>query len=251
MAKLALSTANKDKAAIKRVFKGQQDAFRHIIERYQPVVYTVALAQTGHVVLADKAVTAAFKEGYERLVSLTDASRLGHWLCALARKEGELLTNSRTPDRLKPRDRDPSAVNVDLAWLQNELVDPLFEELGPFKVQERIGLLLFTLCGATPRTISNLLKIDLKEAREDLDRTRENVEKALLKEFETYRSFTGRKIKESRLEVLRAGFRAAWAAKDYKTIIGIANKLPEETLQEDEKLLTLYDLALTRTEDGL
>ena len=75
--------------------------------------------------------------------------------------------------------------------------------------------------------------------------------KALLKEFDAYKSFSGRKIKESRLEVLRAGFRDAWAAKDYKTIIGIANKLPEETLQEDEKLLTLYDLALTRTEDGI
>lgn len=83
---------------------------------------------------------------------------------------------------------------------------------------------------------------------QDLEKKRE---KALLKEFETYKAFTGRKIKESRLEVLRAGFRAAWAAKDYQTIIGIANKLPEETLQEDEKLLTLYDLALTRTEDGL
>ena len=83
---------------------------------------------------------------------------------------------------------------------------------------------------------------------QDLEKKRE---KALLKEFEAYRSFTGRKIKESRLEVLRAGFRAAWAAKDYQTIISIANKLPEETLQEDEKLLTLYDLALTRTEDGL
>lgn len=83
---------------------------------------------------------------------------------------------------------------------------------------------------------------------QDLEKKRE---KALLKEFETYKAFTGRKIKESRLEVLRAGFRAAWAAKDYQTIIGIANKLPETTLQEDEKLLTLYDLALTRTEDGL
>lgn len=83
---------------------------------------------------------------------------------------------------------------------------------------------------------------------QDLEKKRE---KALLKEFETYKAFTGRKIKESRLEVLRAGFRAAWAAKDYQTIIGIANKLPEETLQEDEKLLTLYDLALTRTEDGI
>jgi hypothetical protein len=83
---------------------------------------------------------------------------------------------------------------------------------------------------------------------QDLEKKRE---KALLKEFETYKAFTGRKIKESRLEVLRAGFRAAWAAKDYQTIISIANKLPEETLQEDEKLLTLYDLALTRTEDGI
>lgn len=82
---------------------------------------------------------------------------------------------------------------------------------------------------------------------QDLEKKRE---KALLKEFDAYRSFIGRKIKESRLEVLRAGFRAAWAAKEYQTIINIANKLPEETLQEDEKLLTLYDLALTRTEDG-
>jgi len=82
---------------------------------------------------------------------------------------------------------------------------------------------------------------------QDLEKKRE---RALLKEFETYKAFAGRKIKESRLEVLRAGFSAAWAAKDYATILGIAHKLPEETLQEDERLLTLYDMALTRTEDG-
>jgi DNA modification methylase len=81
---------------------------------------------------------------------------------------------------------------------------------------------------------------------QDLEKKRE---KALLKEFETYKAFTGRKIKESRLEVLRAGFRAAWAAKDYATILAIAHKLPDETLQEDEKLLTLYDMALTRMEE--
>ncbi len=105
---------------------------------------------------------------------------------------------------------------------------------------------------------------------QDLEKKRE---KTLLKEFETYKVFTGRKIKESRLEVLRTGFRSAshtsslsprslprlevlrtgfrsaWANKDYTTIISVANKLPEETLQEDEKLLTLYDLALTRSEE--
>ncbi len=82
---------------------------------------------------------------------------------------------------------------------------------------------------------------------QDLEKKRE---KALLKEFETYKAFTGRKIKESRLEVLRAGFRAAWAAKDYATILRVADKLPEATLQEDEKLLTLYDMALTRSEEN-
>jgi DNA modification methylase len=82
---------------------------------------------------------------------------------------------------------------------------------------------------------------------QDLEKKRE---RTLLKEFDAYKSFSGRKIRESRLEVLRAGFRAAWAGKDYATIISVASKLPEETLQEDEKLLTLYDLALTRTEAG-
>ncbi|WP_300335410.1 DNA modification methylase [Accumulibacter sp.] len=81
---------------------------------------------------------------------------------------------------------------------------------------------------------------------QDLEKKRE---KTLLKEFETYKAFTGRKLKESRLEVLRAGFRAAWANKDYTTIISVANKLPEETLQEDEKLLLWYDQALTRSEE--
>lgn len=79
----------------------------------------------------------------------------------------------------------------------------------------------------------------------DLEQKRE---RALLKEFENYKSAPGRKLREFRLEVLRAGFKTAWGAKDYKTIIGIAQKIPEEALQEDEKLLLWYDQALTRME---
>ncbi|KAA2211337.1 DNA methyltransferase [Teichococcus oryzae] len=81
----------------------------------------------------------------------------------------------------------------------------------------------------------------------DLEQKRE---KALLKEFEAYRAAAGRRLREFRLEVLRTGFKAAWSAKDYKTIIGVAQKIPEEALQEDEKLLLWYDQALTRAEVG-
>jgi predicted RNA methylase len=79
----------------------------------------------------------------------------------------------------------------------------------------------------------------------DLEQKRE---RSLLKEFEGYKSAPGRRLKEFRLEVLRTGFKTAWAAKDYKTIIGLAQKIPEEVLQEDEKLLLWYDQALTRME---
>jgi len=75
-------------------------------------------------------------------------------------------------------------------------------------------------------------------------------EKALLKEFDLYMASTGRRLKEFRLEVLRAGFKAAWGQKDYQTIIKVAQKIPEEALQEDEKLLLWYDQALTRAESG-
>lgn len=82
---------------------------------------------------------------------------------------------------------------------------------------------------------------------QDLEKKRE---KSLLKEFDEYIGATGRKLKEFRLEALRAGFKAAWSQKDYKTIIKVAQKIPEEALQEDEKLLLWYDQALTRTEAG-
>jgi 16S rRNA G966 N2-methylase RsmD len=80
---------------------------------------------------------------------------------------------------------------------------------------------------------------------QDLEKKRE---KALLKEFETYAAATGRKLKEFRLEVLRAGFKTAWASRDYQTIIKVAHKIPEEALQEDEKLLLWYDQAVTRAD---
>lgn len=82
---------------------------------------------------------------------------------------------------------------------------------------------------------------------QDLEKKRE---KALLKEFEQYQQHSGRKLKEFRLEVLRAGFKDAWSKKDYQTIISVAKKIPDEALQEDEKLLLWYDQALTRTEAG-
>ncbi|NMW20446.1 MAG: DNA methylase [Chlorobiaceae bacterium] len=76
----------------------------------------------------------------------------------------------------------------------------------------------------------------------DLEKLRE---KALLKEFSEYRQFP-KKLKVFRLEAVRAGFKKSWQDRDYATIITVAEKIPNNVLEEDPKLLMWYDQAITR-----
>ncbi|MDP2645953.1 MAG: DNA methyltransferase [Desulfobacterales bacterium] len=79
----------------------------------------------------------------------------------------------------------------------------------------------------------------------DLEKLRE---RSLLKEFHEYLESQQKRLKVFRLEAVRAGFKKAWQEKDYTTIIEVAQKIKEEVLQEDPKLLMFYDQALTRAD---
>lgn len=78
----------------------------------------------------------------------------------------------------------------------------------------------------------------------DLEKLRE---RALLREFDEYCDNKQKHLKVFRLEAVRAGFKKAWHERDYAPIIAVAQKIPEDVLQEDPKLLMWYDQALTRT----
>lgn len=68
--------------------------------------------------------------------------------------------------------------------------------------------------------------------------------KRLLKEFDVY--VEAKKIKDARLEALRAGFKECYKNKDFATIINVGDKIPEELLTTDEVLLQYYDIASSR-----
>ncbi|MBQ3728888.1 MAG: DNA methylase, partial [Spirochaetales bacterium] len=76
----------------------------------------------------------------------------------------------------------------------------------------------------------------------DLEKIRE---KALLKEFSIYESSKG-KIKEFRIEAIRAGFKKAWQDKNYALIKNICERMPSAVVEEDEKLLMWYSNSLSR-----
>ena len=46
--------------------------------------------------------------------------------------------------------------------------------------------------------------------------------------------------------VWREGFKKAWQERDYAVIVAVADKIPNNVLEEDPKLLMWYDHAVTR-----
>ena len=54
------------------------------------------------------------------------------------------------------------------------------------------------------------------------------------------------KLKLFRSEAIRAGFSMLWKDKNYQAIVEIAQRLPEQTIQEDQNLLMYYDISLGR-----
>jgi REP element-mobilizing transposase RayT len=70
-------------------------------------------------------------------------------------------------------------------------------------------------------------------------------EKKLIKEFGGYLATKG-KLKLFRAEAIRAGFAKLWEEKNYQLIVDTADRLPEATITEDEKLMMYVDLSAGR-----
>ena len=70
-------------------------------------------------------------------------------------------------------------------------------------------------------------------------------ERDLLRDFGDYTRGSG-KVKVFRSEAIKAGFSKAWKEHNYGLIVQVAERLPEQALQEDPQLKLYYDNALNR-----
>ena len=84
------------------------------------------------------------------------------------------------------------------------------------------------------------------ENEADLEKLRN---RRLMKIFEEYRAEAAKpkgKLKEVRVEALRAGFKQCYQDKDFTTIVTVGDRIPNNLLMEDEVLLQFYDIATSR-----
>ena len=74
--------------------------------------------------------------------------------------------------------------------------------------------------------------------------------KKLMKEFNLYLEQASKpkakRMKDTRLEVLRYGFKECYKQKNYQAIVTVGDHIQESLLQEDEVLLQYYDIASMR-----
>jgi type I restriction-modification system DNA methylase subunit len=73
--------------------------------------------------------------------------------------------------------------------------------------------------------------------------------KRLLRQFEIYKQEASKprgKVKEARVEALRAGFKQCYQDNDFKTIVQMGDRILNNLLMEGEVLLQFYDIASMR-----
>lgn len=181
-------------------------------------------------------------------------------------RDGMFFTNEQVQEYDRKKAEVPNFIQMSMFvgneqdaiyWLRNLLEkNPKTEQdLHPLWMKEVAGNMRKGDSLPEMRTIleENFLKNEKgqwylpdPENEADLEQLRT---KRLLKQFETYKSEAYKpkgKIKEARVESLRAGFKQCYQDKDFQTIVQVGDRIPNNLLMEDEVLLQFYDIASSR-----
>ena len=141
-------------------------------------------------------------------------------------------------------------------WLKNLLKEKAlsYQDIQPLWMQALAGVRKGDIIPELATILDeNFLKDDNgkwylpdPENEADLEKLRN---KRLVKQFEAYKAEALKpkgKIKEVRVEALRAGFKQCYQDKDFQTIVRVGDRIPNNLLMEDEVLLQFYDIASSR-----
>lgn len=143
-----------------------------------------------------------------------------------------------------------------IQWLKNQLRDTpkTYQELQPEWMQAINGLRKNDILPELKQILEeNFIEMEggkwrIPNIQDDVDKEALRT-KSLLREFKKYVEVASKpkaKIKEARVEALRAGFKQCYIDKDFATIVLVGNKIPQNLRDEDEVLLQFYDIAVNK-----
>lgn len=145
-----------------------------------------------------------------------------------------------------------------IQWLKNQLRDEpkTYQEIQPEWMQAINGVRKHDILPELKQLLEENF-IEMEDGKWRLPNIQDDVDKealrtkSLLREFKIYVEQAQKpkgKIKEARVEALRAGFKDCYIHKDFKTIVMVGDKIPQNLRDEDEVLLQFYDIASNKIE---
>ena len=143
-----------------------------------------------------------------------------------------------------------------IQWIKNQLCETpkTYQEIQPEWMQAINGLRKNDILPELKQILEeNFIEIEggkwrLPNIQDDVDKEALRT-KSLLREFKKYVEAASKpkaKIKEVRVEALRAGFKQCYIDKDFATIVLVGDKIPQNLRDEDETLLQFYDIAVNK-----
>ncbi|MCC5935595.1 MAG: hypothetical protein JJU35_15210 [Balneolales bacterium] len=225
---------------------------------------TTAIIERSPKILFDRLIAFYVQRG---LPVPIDASKFQQGLRELTdqfvERDGMFFTLEQAEEYDRKKAAAPNFVQLDIfvtneqeaiLWLKNILEkEPQTEQdLHPKWMKEVAGNMRKGDTLPEMRTIleENFLKNDsgqwyLPDPENEADKEEQRT-KRLLKQFKallTEIRTSKKKIKEVRVEAVRAGFTQCYKEKDFKTIVEVGERIPEKLLMEDEMLLQFFDIA--------
>ena len=180
-------------------------------------------------------------------------------------RDGMFFTNEQVQEYDKKKKENPEFIQLSLLvsseqdgvlWLKNLLTEKslTYQNIRPQWMQALAGVRKGDVIPELETIMEeNFLKDEAgkwyapdPENEADLEKLRRG---RLLRLFEGYKKEIENprtKIKEVRVEALREGFKQCYQDKEFRTIVSIGDRIPNNLLMEDEVLLQFYDIASSR-----
>ena len=223
---------------------------------------TTAIVERSPKILYDRLISYYVERGYP--VPL-DANEFQKGLCErFVERDGMYFTASQVSEYEEKKKLAPEFIPMGLIvsneadgieWLRNRLRvhgPQTYQEIQPEWMQAINGLRKNDILPELKDLLyENFIeeadgKWRLPNVQDDVDKAALRT-KALLKEFKIYVEVAQKpkaKLKEVRVEAVRAGFKQCYIDKDFQTIVTVGDKIPQNLLTEDEILLQFYDIAI-------
>jgi RNA polymerase sigma-70 factor (ECF subfamily) len=173
-----------DQDVLRKAQRGDEHAFRIILNAYETPVYNYVLRMVGDRALAEDLSQEIFLRIYQGLPGFSLRCRFTTWLFQVAKNRvlDELRARERKPQSAVTLDDLPPLEVVDPPPERVEMIDAVWRAVAALNPDLKMALLLRDVVGLSYTEIADSLEITLATVKWRIFKAREEVQLALVRE---------------------------------------------------------------------